>query len=168
MDCFYYYSKNAFDIAYNIDTGNAATIEYVSDVLNGGMPDGTSYEILRGVFMAKNHDLHVLAGKLLMAAQLQEGLRQAICETCDSGCVEAFRYMISVIAENNLIRFSSVKRAVGTWTGLLAEGCKDLDRISGKTLELILQYLDNDVAAKEALETDDAMNIFLALWAKSV
>lgn len=170
MDCFCHYelSKNPYDIAYNIDTGNTATIEYVSDILGGGLADEISYEILKGVFMAKNHDLHVLAGKLLLAAKLQEGLRQAICETCDMGCLEAFRYMSGVIAENDLIRFSSVKRAIGTWTGLMPEGCKDLDRISGKTLDLILQYLDNDDAVKEALKTDDAIKIHLALWARSV
>ena len=170
MDCFghFDFSKNSFDIAYNIDMGNAPTIEYISDILGGGMADEISYEILRGVFYSKNHDLHVLAGKLLLAAKLQEGLRQAICETCDMGTLEAFRYMIGIIAENDLIRFSSVKRAVGTWTGLMPEGCKDLDRITGKTMDLILQYLDNDEAINEALKTDDAMKVFLALWAKSV
>ena len=170
MDCFghFDFSKNSFDIAYNIDMGNAPTIEYISDILGGGMADEISYEILRGVFYSKNHDLHVLAGKLLLAAKLQEGLRQAICETCDMGCLEAFRYMLGIIAENDLIRFSSVKRAVGTWTGLMPEGCKDLDRITGKTMDLILQYLDNEDAINEALKTDDAMMVFLALWAKSV
>ena len=130
MDCFYCYSKNPFDIAYNIDIGNAPTIEYISDILNGGMADEISYDILKGVFFSRNHDMHVLAGKLLLAAKLQEGLRQAICETSDMGTLEAFRYMISIITENDLIRFSAVKRAVGTWTGLMPEGCKDLDRIT--------------------------------------
>ena len=168
MDCFYCYSKNPFDIAYNIDIGNAPTIEYISDILNGGMADEISYDILKGVFFSRNHDMHVLAGKLLLAAKLQEGLRQAICETSDMGTLEAFRYMISIITENDLIRFSAVKRAVGTWTGLMPEGCKDLDRITNKTMDLIVKFLDDGSAADEALKTDDAMQIHLALWSKAV
>ena len=170
MDCFNAYStsRNCFDIAYNIDMGNAPTIEYVSDILGGGMADEISYEILKGVFMSKNHDLHVLAGQLLLAAKLQEGLRQAICESCDWGSLEGFSYMLGIITGNDLIRFSSVKRAIGTWTGLLPEGCKDLERISNKTMDLIVKYLDDDDAADEALKTDDAMQIYMALWAKSV
>ena len=170
MDCFGHFemAKNSYDIAYNIDMGNAPTIEYISDILNGGMADEISYEILRGAFLSKNHDLHVLVGQLLLAAKLQEGLRQAICESCDWGTLEAFKYMISIITENDLIRFSSVKRAVGTWTGLMPEGCKDLERINNKTMSLIVKYLDDPGAADEALKTDDAMQIYLAIWAKTV
>ncbi|MBP5355030.1 MAG: DUF4132 domain-containing protein [Lachnospiraceae bacterium] len=170
MDCFYVYDKthNEFDIAYNIDMGDEATIRYITDVINGGMPDEITYSMLRAVFMANNHELHELAGKLLLAAKLQEGLRQAICETCDMGRYDAFRYIIGIIADNDLIRYSSVKRAVGTWTGLIAEGSKDLERVSGKTLALITECLDDDNARREALATDDVMKVFLALWAEAV
>ena len=64
--------------------------------------------------------MHDWLCKLLKAAKLQEGLRQAICESADSGTADAFRAILRTIAEDNLIRFSSVKRAVGTWTGLLS------------------------------------------------
>ena len=170
MDCFYAFANhhNEFDIAYNIDIGNAATIRYITDVINGGMPDEITYSMLRAVFMANNHELHELAGKLLLAAKLQEGLRQAICETCDMGRYDAFRYIIGIIADNDLIRYSSVKRAVGTWTGLIAEGSKDLERVSGKTLALITECLDDDNVRREALATDDVMKVYLALWAEAV
>ena len=170
MDCFYVYDKthNEFDIAYNIDMGDKATIQYITDAINGGMPEEITYSMLRAVFMANNRELHELAGKLLLAAKLQEGLRQAICETCDMGCYEAFRYIIGIIADNDLIRFSSVKRAIGTWTGLIAEGSKDLDRISGKTLSLITECLDDDNARLANLATDDVMKVYLALWAEAV
>lgn len=170
MDCFneFYKVQNEFDIAYNIDMGDAATIRYISDILSGGMPEEISYAIVRAVFMAKNHELHELAGRLLLAAQLQEGLRQVICETCDMGCLDAFRHIIGIIADNDLLRFSSVKRAVGTWTGLMPEGCKDLDRITDKTMSLIMEYIDDENARREALQTDDVMKVFLAVWAQSV
>ena len=84
------------------------------------------------------------------------------------GRYEAFRYIIGIIADNDLLRFSAVKRAIGTWTGLLAEGGKDLDRVSGKTLSLITECLDDDNARREALATDDVMKVYLALWAEAV
>lgn len=170
LACFYVYpnAHNSYDIAYHIDAGDKATIEYITSVLSGGIPEEITYAMLRGIFMSRNAELHGLAGKLLLAAKLQEGLRQAIAETCDEGTYEAFRYMIGVIADNDLIRFSSVKRAVGTWTGILPEGVKDLERISGKTLSLIISCLDDTKARGQCLSSDDAMQIYLALWAQAV
>jgi hypothetical protein len=69
---------------------------------------------------SENTELIDLVGKMLVAARLQEGLRQAICERCDGGTMTAFRSNLGVIKDNDLIRFSSVKRAVGTWCGLIA------------------------------------------------
>ena len=165
MDCFYVHDKthNEYDIAYHIDMGDAATIRYVTDVLNGGMPDEITYPMMRAVFMSGNHELHELAGKLLLAAKLQEGLRQVICETCDMGCLDAFRYMIGIITDNDLLRFSSVRRAIGTWTGLMA-----FDRITEKTVSLIREYLDDENARRDGLTTDDVMKVHLAVWAQAV
>ena len=170
MDCFYDApnSHNEYDIAYNIDIGNSSTLRYITDVLSGGIPEDITYSLLRAVFMSQNHELHELAGILLLAASLQEGLRQAICETCDMGSLEGFRYMLSVIEQNDLIRFSSVRRAIGTWTGLLDVLYKDMERISNKTLALILDYMNRESAVAEALSTNDSMKIHMALWSQAV
>src|SRR5690606_918348 len=56
--------------------------------------------------------------QLLLAAQRQEGLRQVILETVDLAHPEAFRRMVHVVREQNLIRFNSVVRAVDVWLGL--------------------------------------------------
>ena len=42
-----------------------------------------------------------------------------------------------MIEDNNLIRYSSVKRAVSTWIGIFDE--KSIDRISDKLLRLMGQ-----------------------------
>lgn len=156
-----------YDIAYEIDMGNEAVINRAKNAVESGSGADISYELLRGIFKSGNTELHDLAGKLLLAARLQEGLRQAICETCDEGVFSAFRTIIGVIKDNDLIRFSSVKRAVGTWTGLLAAESKDLERISGKTMELIVGCLDSTDFRRECLESDDAMKIYLGLWSIS-
>jgi len=98
---FYVYpnAHNPYDIAYHIDTGDKEAVEYITSVISGGIPDEITHAMLRGIFMSRNSELHTLAGKLLLAAKLQEGLRQAIAETCDEGTCEAFRYMIGVIAQ---------------------------------------------------------------------
>lgn len=61
----------------------------------------------------------------------------------DAGRPEAFLHLFSVIEEHDLIRYSSVKRAVSTWIGIFHE--KSVDRISGKLLGMMGQCLrDSD------------------------
>ena len=160
--------RNEFDICYCIEQGCPTTIQYISELLEGASAEGLTYDIFRAIFMSKSAELHQLAGKLLLAARLQEGLRQAICETCDSGSIAAFRYMLGMITENDLIRYSSVKRAIGTWTGLVAADSGDLDRISTKTLALINGCLSDEGFREECLGSDDAMKVYIGLWAIGV
>lgn len=40
--------------------------------------------------MSENTELYEAVGKLLLAARLQEGLRQSICENMDYGTAQAF------------------------------------------------------------------------------
>ena len=54
-----------------------------------------------------------------------------------AGRPQAFLHLFSVIEDNNLIRYSSVKRAVSTWIGIFDE--KSIDRISDKLLRLMGQ-----------------------------
>ena len=74
--------------------------------------------MIQGIVRSDSEELQELLGKLLVAARLQEGLRQAICESMDEGTQEAFLRMLKVVEENDLIRFSAVKRAVSTWIGI--------------------------------------------------
>ncbi|MBQ4113416.1 MAG: hypothetical protein IJD38_11520, partial [Clostridia bacterium] len=156
---------NDWQIAYALDHGNTAVSDAVTRILTeeNGMGRIT-IPLIRGVIKSHRADLHDLMGKLLLAAKLQEGLRQAICENCDCGTPEAFRAILGVIAEHDLIRFSAVKRAVGVWLGIMTEETRDLDRVSGKSLRLILDCLDSPEARAESLAAEDAMAIHIALW----
>ena len=154
-----------WQIAYALDHGNTAVAEAVSRILmeENGMGRIT-FQLIRGVLKSHRIDLYELVGKLLLAAKLQEGLRQAICENADCGTPEAFRTILLVIADNDLIRFSAVKRAVGTWLGVLTEETRDLDRISQKSVRIMLDCLDQPEKRTAALESEDAMAIYIALW----
>ena len=80
------------------------------------------------------------------------------------GTKEAFFAILQTIRDNDLIRFSSVKRAIGTWTALVGENTKDLDRIGEKTLELISGCLADPAYREDCLRSEDSMKIHLALW----
>ena len=160
-------SVTAQMIAYELDHGNARLEQILEDaMLSEGIP--ISHALIIGIVQSSNHRMHEMLGKLLLAARLQEGLRQAICELADQGTIEAFMLLIDVIRENDLIRFSAVKRAVGVWLGLMTEETRDLERISAKTLDLVHLYLHDEAARKAALGSEDAMAIYVALWAYGV
>ena len=69
-----------------------------------------------------------------------------------------------MIEENDLIRYSSIKRAVSTWIGIFNE--KSVDRISGKLLQMMGQCLRDADFLEDQLASDDAVAISCALWAK--
>lgn len=152
-------------LSIEIDAGNQAVIDKVKDILCGDSSNGRlSYDLLQGIVAASNRELYELEGKLLLAARLQEGLRQAIAETMDSGLPEAFLYLFEVIRTHDLQRFSAIKRAVGTWTGLVNEA--ENDRINQKVMDLIYRLLTDPAHVEACVQSQDSMEVYLGLWAK--
>lgn len=151
-------------IAAELDRGNKELEDYLEDQIFG---EGTSvnYEMIRGIMMSKSTRLYEALGKLLLAAKLQEGLRQSICENMDCGREEAFLYFYKILIDNDMFRFSSVIRAGATWTGIINTESSKLDRISKKMFELCYEYLTNLDARKAALSSEDSMELYMALWA---
>ncbi|WP_455640992.1 DUF5724 domain-containing protein [Parabacteroides sp.] len=152
-------------MSVEIDAGNTAVIEKVKDIICSDNNAGRiSYSLLQGIVMSNNRELYELEGKLLLAARLQEGLRQSICETMDSGTADAFIYLFNLIRTNDLQRYSSVKRAVGVWTGLVNEA--NADRINQKLMDLIGMVLTDPAYVESCLKSEDSIEVYLALWAK--
>jgi Family of unknown function (DUF5724)/Domain of unknown function (DUF4132)/HEAT repeats len=100
--------------------------------------------------------------KLLLAAQRQEGLRQVILESIDFSHPAAFRRMLRLIEDENLVRFSATVRAADVWLGM------KLDSVSTKyvseTLRSIATFLDDEDARDAAISGEDAEKAFLGLW----
>ena len=137
----------------------------VTDIINGENSFSTvSHTLIRGIVLSNNERMHEQLCKLLLAARLQEGLRQAICEDADMGTREAFLAILKTIMDNDLIRYSSVKRAVGTWLGIVSEETRDLERISAKNVDLAMRCLQETQFREECLQSEDAMQIYIALW----
>ncbi len=152
-------------LAAQIDRGDERAIQAVRDILLGeGNTAMLNHELIRGIVMSKSEELYELLGRFLLAARLQEGARQAVCETMDAGRPEAFLHLFAVIEENNLVRYSSVKRAVSTWIGIFDE--KNVDRITDKLLDLMGKCLKDPQFCEGQLATEDSVSISCALWAK--
>lgn len=152
-------------MSVEIDAGNIAIIEKTKDIICSENNVGRiSYNLLQGIVMSNNRELYELEGNLLLAARLQEGLRQSIAETMDGGTMEAFIYLFNILRTNDMQRFSSIKRAVGTWTGLLDEN--HVDRINQKVMDLIYMLLTDPSYVDICLNSDDSIEVYMALWAK--
>ena len=152
-------------LAFELDKGNVKLEKIVTDIINGENSFTTvSHTLIRGIVLSNNERMHEQLCKLLLAARLQEGLRQAICESADMGSQKAFMAILGAILENDLIRFSSVKRAVGTWLGIANEETRDLERVSAKSVTLAQRCLQEPQFREECLQSEDAMQIYIALW----
>lgn len=166
-----YYNSSCYIsemVAYELDNGNTEFQTMIEDILFGESKETISVTIIRGILQSENAAVHELLGKLLLAARLQEGLRQSICENADYGTVSGFKSIIQVIADNNLIRFSAVKRAVGTWLGLISYETSDLERISQKYIDLITDCINSENTRESYLSSEDSTQIYTALWAYGV
>ncbi|MEF2246829.1 DUF4132 domain-containing protein [Paenibacillus sp. IITD108] len=150
-------------IAREIDNGNKAVVEALSDVLFGENQTALlSRNMIRGIVRSHSVECYQMLGKLLLAARLQEGLRQHIVESLDEGTLEAAIYLVKFIIDNKLERFSAVIRALDTWTGLGFSDQKPA--VIRKCLELALRSLTDPSYAAEAEQSSDALVYYFMLW----
>ncbi|MDR2677816.1 MAG: DUF4132 domain-containing protein, partial [Zoogloeaceae bacterium] len=153
-------------LAARIDEGDEAVIAAVKDILLGGNNTLLSEAIINGVVKSANRELLDLLTGLLLAAKLQEGLRQSILENADNGRVEALIHLIAVVRDNDLLRYSSAIRAVGVWMGWV-ETFED-KRVAAKLLALGHDYLTGAKSPAQGVSSVDVTEIYAALWAASV
>ena len=151
-------------LAARIDRGDAAVIDAVREaLLSDNNTVLVTVPLIRGIVKSRNTELHDLLAKFLLAARLQEGVRQAVCENADCGRAEAFLTILKTIEDNDLLRFSAVKRAIATWTGICSVDA--MDRVSAKLLAGIGQAVRDRERALEMTRTDDSVQIVTGLWA---
>lgn len=164
-----YYKKlgiNYFDemLAARIDAGNQKMIELIREAfLSENNTVIVTTQLVRGVIKSDNAELHELLARFLVAARLQEGVRQVICENADCGTPEAFLVLLDAIKRENLIRFAAVKRAIATWTGLFDS--ENIERITDKVFDDICISVNDLDTATRMTETNDSIHIMIGLWA---
>ena len=154
-------------IAYELDHDNGDMKQALHEIIYGDNQSALlTGEMIKGIFMSDQPEAYHMVGELLVAARLQEGLRQSIVERMDEGTIEAFIYILKVIIDHNLIRYSSVVRALAVWTGLGIEATNS--RVASQLIEQAYEAL-TDAAVREDWEQDSNANkIFISLWATAV
>lgn len=150
-------------LALEIDEGNEQVLNRINELVFGDNNTGLmTREIIKGLLMSHSSQAHKWVGDLLLAAKLQEGLRQTIVECMDEGSKEGFLYLLKLILDHDLARFSSVVRALDVWTGLGIIAQKPA--VIKKCLETGYRCLTEDAYAAECLASHDALLIYMGLW----
>ncbi len=103
-----------------------------------------------------------IIGKLLVAARRQEGLRQTILETIDEAHPAAFRYMLGVIIEHDLARFSATVRAFDVWLGMQWAGGSI--KVVNAGVRLLMEFLDDETEREKVIAEGEPEDTYLALW----
>src|SRR5262249_32802431 len=123
---------------------------------------GMGRHVTRALLVASRPDGWEYVEKMLLAAQRQEGLRQVILESIDEAHPQAFRRLLRLILDHNLIRFSATVRAVDVWFGLRWDSVSP--GVIKKALEMVVTFLDDPASRSEALKKDKGEPLYLALW----
>lgn len=151
-------------IAYEIDQKNQQVIQALREIIfgenNGAL---LNYEMMKGIFKSHSVEGYKMLGDLLLAARLQEGLRQSIVENMDEGTLEATKYMLKIIIDNNLIRYSSVIRAIDVWTGLDLHASNT--RVAKQSLEYVAASLSDPRLRVQGLQSENLNTLYISLWA---
>lgn len=120
--------------------------------------------VTRAFLGASRPDGWEFVEKLLLAGQRQEGLRQEILEAVDEAHPEAFRRMLRLIVEHELMRFSATIRAVDVWFAL-GWDVPTLKQ-ANTALNLAADFVLDPERREQTLATsDDGQAIYMALWA---
>nr|MCR4712638.1 hypothetical protein [Clostridia bacterium] len=153
--------------AGGIRHGNKEIVETIRDAIYQDAPEvPISRTIIRAVLYSADEGLIADLLKLLLAARLQEGLRQAILENADCGRPEVLARILRFTVEYDLLRYSSAMRAFMTWIGL-AYAVADQKTVRAYA-EIALRALTDADKRAEYLKSSNHLELYFALWATGV
>ncbi len=149
--------------AQALDDGNKAVFEVLKATAATEHPTARmGRHVPHALLASAQPEAWALAERLLLAAQRQEGLRQAILEVVDEAHPEAFVRMLRVILQEGLLRFAACLRAADVWFGL-AYDVTDVRAVRA-LLERALAYLEAPTAAWTAVQEGAGVDAHLALF----
>lgn len=150
-----------------IDAGDEPIYKHMIGILDGEVEKGTvSRNIIKALLLSEKPEAWKKVGDLLLAAQRQEGLRQTILECLDETSKGAFSYILNLIIENNLIRFSSVVRALDVWAGFGWEAEKQ--STVKRFIELAQQFFNQPELIETTIKSKDNAEVYMSLWGLAV
>lgn len=164
---FYNWMDFSSVIAERLLSDDLEVIQYCKDVLTSDNNTAVlSRDVIIAIEQSHHQELQDLLIQLFLAAKLQEGLRQSVIETVDENNLDYFLKMIDVIAKNDLLRYSSIQRGILTWIGIGYEIAKEKD--IRYIFEHLQDYLHNENNRYQALQSENPLDIYLALYCKGV
>lgn len=98
--------------------------------------------------------------KLLVAARLQEGVRQQILENADAGSTETLAKILKVCLDEDLFRYSSAIRALGTWTGISFDNAKPA--AVTKFAHFVYECMTDENARARYAESENNIEAYIA------
>ncbi|NWL00740.1 hypothetical protein DM790_07925 [Flavobacterium collinsii] len=150
-----------------LDLNKANLYQLFEDIIFNKDPQGkVSRNIIKALLNSEKKENWELVEKLLLSAQRQEGLRQVVLEALDETSIGALQYMIKVIIDNKLSRFSSVVRAIDTWTGLGWDAEKETT--VRNILDLAYGYFSNQETIPTGIRSKNNNEAYMALWVQGV
>ena len=153
--------------AAQLDLDNQEIYQLMEDIAFNKHPVGKlTRNIIIALLSSEKKACWQLVEKVLIAAQRQEGLRQTILEALDETSIGALKYMLTVILDHKLTRFSSVVRAIDTWTGLGWESEKE--SVVNTIVRLASHYLTEPELIQNAVKSNNNNEVYMALWAQGV
>jgi hypothetical protein len=141
----------------------ASVRDALAAVVNGETPGAMNRHVLIALLNSTEHGDWELVGRLLLAAQRQEGVRQSILEAVDACHPKAFEYMLGLIIENDLARFSATVRAFDVWLGL-QWGAGHV-KVVNEGISRLQRYFGDAGERAAALREGSPEDAYLALWA---
>ncbi len=154
-------------IAYEIDQNPEAILPALKEIIYGENNTALlTTTMIKGIFLSHSQEAYKMIGELLIAARLQEGLRQSIVESMDEGSIEATIYMLNIIIVENFIRYSSVIRALDVWTGLNLEAMDA--KVTKQCIQYAYQCLQDQSLCNEWSQSNDVNKLYMSLWATAV
>lgn len=151
-------------LALELKRNNKEVVELVRESLLGDnqtIPLSTT--IIRAIILSGNDEILDILIKLLLAARLQEGLRQQILENADAGNIHVLMKILKVCIDEDMFRYSSAVRALNTWTGL---GYSDeKPAVVKKCANLAYECLNDEGKRSTYLNSNDNLEAYFAVWA---
>jgi hypothetical protein len=143
-------------------TGSSAVVDTLMEVGNGEHPLGVmGRHVIVALLNAGNPRGWDYIQRMLLAAQRQEGLRQAILESADEAHPEAFELLLTTVLDHGLLRFPSAVRAVCVWLGFNAD-VTEIPMVEDRVRTLLALRKD-EAARKNALRSSEPWDTYIAL-----
>lgn len=153
-----------YRLAHQIRKGNAKVIALVRDAIMGDNSQVLlSRAVIEAVVISGNEELLEDLLKLLLAAKLQEGIRQQILESADVGSTKVLIRILKLCLDEDLLRYSSTIRAFDTWTGLGYGDTKPAN--VKKCAQYAYACLTDEAVRSEYLNSENAQKAYFAIWA---